>query len=314
MFPKAVISLLAPGQGAQTPGMLTPWLDLPGAADRVALWSKMTGVDLERLGTTADAAEISDTAVTQPLIVASSLLAFEELERRGLLPESFIVAGHSIGEFAAAAIAGVISADDAVALSALRGAEMAKACALTPTGMTAVLGGVEHEVLDRIRELGLEAANRNAVGQIVAAGPIEALEELAANPPAKARIRPLAVAGAFHTRFMEPAREVVAAAVDSIDPLDPNQIILSNRDGRPLTTGRAVLNGLADQITRSVRWDKCTEYLVDNDVTGLAELAPGGTLTGIAKREMRGTPGVAIKTPADVDKVIDLVARVPELV
>lgn len=287
--------------------MLTPWLDLPGAADRVALWSKISGLDLERLGTTADAQEISDTAVTQPLIVASSLLAFEELERRGLLPESFLVAGHSIGEFTAAAVAGVISSDDAVALAALRGAEMAKACALLPTGMTAVLGGREEEVLARLDELGLDAANRNAVGQIVAAGPIEALEELAAAPPEKARIRPLSVAGAFHTRYMEPAREVVSAAVDSIIPMEPSQVLLSNHDGRPVTSGRDALDGLADQITRSVRWDKCTEYLIGAGVTGLIELAPAGTLTGIAKREMRGVPAVAIKTPEDGEKVIDLV-------
>lgn len=306
VFPVAVISLLAPGQGSQTPGMLTPWLALPGAADRVALWSKISGLDLERLGTTADAQEISDTAVTQPLIVASSLLAFEEMDRRGLLPESFVVAGHSIGEFTAAAVAGVISSDDAVALAALRGAEMAKACAITPTGMSAVLGGSEDDVLTRLEELGLEPANRNAVGQIVAAGPIEALEELAAAPPEKARIRPLSVAGAFHTRFMEPARAAVAGAVDSIIPMEPTQVLLSNRDGRPVASGRDALDRLADQITRSVRWDRCTEYLTTAGVTGLAELAPGGTLTGIAKREMRGVPAVAIKTPEDVEKVADL--------
>jgi len=164
-----VIALLAPGQGSQTPGMLTPWLELPGAEDRIALWSKAAGLDLATLGTTATAEEITDTAVTQPLVVAAALLAFEEMVNRGIVPEEFIVAGHSVGELAAAAIAGVITADEAVSLAAIRGAEMAKACALEETGMSAVLGGDEDEVLARLAELELVPANRNAVGQIVAA-------------------------------------------------------------------------------------------------------------------------------------------------
>ncbi|NLG55344.1 MAG: ACP S-malonyltransferase, partial [Rhodococcus sp.] len=180
-----MISLLAPGQGSQTPGMLSPWLELPGTADRLALWSKAAGLDLVRLGTEATAEEITDTAVTQPLVVAAAILGFEEADKQGLVADDVIAAGHSVGELAAAVVAGVLSADDAVALAAIRGREMAKACALEPTGMSALLGGDEEVVLARLEELGLEPANRNAAGQIVAAGLLTALEELAANPPEK---------------------------------------------------------------------------------------------------------------------------------
>lgn len=301
-----MIALLAPGQGAQTPGMLTPWLEQPGADDRVARWSEVTGLDLVRLGTTADADEITDTAVTQPLVVATALLAFEELERTGASEDpafASVIAGHSVGELAAAAIAGVISADDAVALAALRGREMAKACALEPTGMTAILGGVEADVLSRLDELGLEAANRNAKGQLVAAGTLTALAELAEAPPARAKLRPLAVAGAFHTRFMAPARDAVAEAAASIPTNEPVRTLLSNSDGMPVTDGRSALEKIIEQITRPVRWDLCTATMIEMSVTGLAELPPAGTLTGIAKREMRGVPQTALKTPGELAAV-----------
>ncbi|HTM85536.1 MAG TPA: ACP S-malonyltransferase, partial [Mycobacterium sp.] len=210
-----MIALLAPGQGSQTPGMLSPWLELPGTADQLASWSKISDLDLVSLGTTATAEEITDTAITQPLVVAATLLAYAELAKRRSGPLSagdVIVAGHSVGEIAAYAIAGVISPDDAVMLAATRGREMAKACALEPTGMAAVLGGDEAEVLARLEQLDLIPANRNAAGQIVAAGPLTALDKLAEDPPAKARVRKLATAGAFHTQFMAPALEAYAAA------------------------------------------------------------------------------------------------------
>ncbi|MEC3915985.1 ACP S-malonyltransferase [Nocardia sp. CDC160] len=302
-----MIALLAPGQGSQTPGMLTPWLELPGAADRVALWSKASGLDLLRLGTTATAEEIVDTAVTQPLVVAAALLAFAEIPQDSL-PADTIVAGHSVGEFAAAAVAGVISADDAVALAAIRGAEMAKACALEPTGMSAVLGGDEAEVLARLEELGLVPANRNAVGQIVAAGKLEALEALAANPPEKARIRSLPVAGAFHTAFMAPAQDAVAEAIAKIDPSAPVRTLLSNFDGQPVGSGQDAIDKLAAQVTRPVRWDLCTETIRTAAVSAVAELPPAGTLVGIAKRELKGTPNLALKTPADLPALAELTA------
>ncbi len=223
-----------------------------------------------------------------------------------LLGADVIAAGHSVGELAAAAVAGVISADDAVALAALRGAEMAKACSLEPTGMSAVLGGDEAEVLARIEELGLEAANRNAAGQIVAAGLLTALEELAANAPEKARVRALPVAGAFHTRFMAPAQDAVAAAAAKITPSDPTRTLLSNSDGAPVSSGADALTKLAAQVTRPVRWDLCSASLRTAEVSAIVELPPAGTLVGIAKREMRGTPTVALKNPEDISALSEL--------
>lgn len=299
--------MLAPGQGSQTPGMLTPWLELPGAADRLALWSKAAGLDLLRLGTTATADEIVDTAVTQPLVVAAALMAFAEIPQDSLSADT-VVAGHSVGEFAAAAVAGVISADDAVVLAAIRGAEMAKACALEPTGMSAVLGGDEAEVLARLDELGLIPANRNAVGQIVAAGKLEALEALAANPPEKARVRSLPVAGAFHTAFMAPAQDAVAEAIAKIAPNEPVRTLLSNFDGQPVSSGKDAIDKLAAQVTRPVRWDLCTETIRAAGVSAVAELPPAGTLVGIAKRELKGTPNLALKTPADLPALAELTA------
>ena len=306
MFSCQVLSLLAPGQGSQTVGMLTPWLELPGARDQVSTWSKMTKLDIARLGTTATADEITDTAVTQPLVVVSALLAFDELSKRSPLPVDALVAGHSVGELAAAAIAGVLTADEAVALAAVRGAAMAKACALEPTTMAAVLGGDEAAVLARLEELDLVPANRNAAGQIVAAGAVAAIDELIANPPEKARIRKLAVAGAFHTKYMESAQEAVAQAAADIVPQDPNRTLLSNSDGQPVTSGRDALDKLVAQVTSPVRWDLCSARMREKATTALVELPPAGTLTGIAKRELKGTPTRALKTPDDLEGLTDL--------
>jgi len=302
-----VIALLAPGQGSQTEGMLSPWLELPGAADQLTLWSKASGLDLVRLGTTASTEEITDTAVTQPLVVATTLLAHQELSRRGLLTdEELIVAGHSVGEIAAYSIAGVMAADDAVALAATRGAEMAKACAIEPTGMSAVLGGDEAEVLSRLEQLDLFPANRNGAGQIVAAGSLTALEKLAEDPPAKARVRALGVAGAFHTKYMAPALDGYAAAAAAVVTAEPTATLLSNRDGKPVASAAAAMDTLVAQLTQPVRWDLCTETLREHNVTAIVEFPPAGTLTGIAKRELRGVTARAVKAPADLDELANL--------
>ena len=303
-----MIALLAPGQGSQTPGMLAEWLTLPGAADRIAAWSQISGLDLARLGTTATAEEITDTAVTQPLVVATTLLAFDEMNRRGLprAAGDTLVAGHSVGEIAAYAIAGVIGADDAVKLAAVRGAEMAKACAAEPTGMSAVLGGDEAEVLDRLEALELVPANRNAAGQIVAAGAVAALEKLAEDPPAKARVRQLATAGAFHTRYMAAALDGYAAAAAGVTPADPRITLLSNADGQPVTSGAEAMTKLIAQLTRPVRWDLCTATMRQRGTTAIVEFPPAGALAGIAKRELRGVATHAVKTPADLDGLTDL--------
>jgi [acyl-carrier-protein] S-malonyltransferase len=299
--------LLAPGQGSQTPGMLAAWLELPGAAERLAAWSEISGLDLARLGTTATAEEITDTAVTQPLVVAATLLAHEELTRRGLLAgKDTVVAGHSVGEIAAYAIAGVISADDAVKLAATRGSGMAKACALEPTGMSAVLGGDEAEVLARLEALDLVPANRNAAGQIVAAGALSALDKLAEDPPAKARVRQLATAGAFHTHYMASATDGYATAVEKVTTAEPSAKLLSNADGQPVASAADAITKLVAQLTRPVRWDLCTETMRQDNVTAIVEFPPAGTLAGIAKRELRGVPTHAVKSPADLDGLAEL--------
>jgi [acyl-carrier-protein] S-malonyltransferase len=290
--------------------MLAAWLELPGAAERLAAWSEISGLDLVRLGTTATAEEITDTAVTQPLVVAATLLAHEELTRRGLFADKDVtVAGHSVGEIAAYAIAGVIAADDAVKLAATRGSEMAKACAIEPTGMSAVLGGNEADVLARLEALDLVPANRNAAGQIVAAGALSALDKLAEDPPEKARVRKLATAGAFHTHFMAPATDAYAGAVEEVtttESLRPNSKLLSNADGQPVASAADAMTKLVSQLTRPVRWDLCTETMRHHKVTAIVEFPPAGTLAGIAKRELRGVPTYAVKSPADLDGLAEI--------
>lgn len=287
--------------------MLASWLELPGTTERISTWSQSIGLDLARLGTTATAEEITDTAVTQPLVVAATLLAWEELTRRGLLAgRDFIAAGHSVGEIAAYAIAGVISSDDAVALAATRGAEMAKACATEPTGMSAVLGGDEAEVLSRLEDLDLVPANRNAAGQIVAAGSLAALSKLAEDPPAKARVRQLATAGAFHTHYMASATDGYWTAADAVATAEPTATLLSNADGQPVSSAADAMSKLVAQLTRPVRWDLCTETLRQSNVTAIVEFPPAGALAGIAKRELKGVPTLAVKSPTDLDGLSEL--------
>jgi [acyl-carrier-protein] S-malonyltransferase len=305
-----VIALLAPGQGSQSPGMLTPWLALPGAPERVQAWSAATGLDLVRLGTTASAAEITDTAVTQPLVVALALLAHDALLDAGQVPPDALTAGHSVGELAAAAVAGVLSADDAVALAAVRGAAMGLACAAEPTGMSAVLGGDPDEVLARLESFDLVPANRNGAGQVVAAGRTEDLARLLDAPPEKARVIPLAVAGAFHTGFMASAQAAVATFAAGVTAADPTRPLLSNVDGTVVTTGAEVLSRIVAQITRPVRWDLCTEAMRSRAVAAVVELPPAGTLVGLARRELKGTPTVALKTPDDLAKLASVLEQV----
>ena len=303
-----MLALLSPGQGAQTPGMLAPWLDLPEAAARLRWLSAVSGLDLIRLGTTAEADEIRDTAVTQPLLIATALAAAAELDLPAASPE-LVTAGHSVGELGAAALAGVLSAEAAVALARIRGAEMAAACALAPTGMSAVLGGDPDEVLAGIEALGLTAANVNGAGQVVAAGASDALEKLAAEPPGGSKVRPLTVAGAFHTTYMEPARENIAAVADGVSVRDPELMLLSNADGTAVHRAGDVRDRLVRQLTQPVRWDLCQATLRDLGVTAIIELPPAGTLAGIARRELPGVETVRLRTPDDLAAAQALVAR-----
>ena len=287
--------------------MLAPWLELPGAQSRLDAWSASSGLDLERLGTTATLQDITDTAVTQPLVVASALLGAAELRRRGHLPADTVVAGHSIGEVSALAIAGVISESDALRLASVRGAAMSRACADRPTGMIAVLGGVEADVLLALENAGLTPANRNGAGQIVAAGPLEACDALEQNPPSRARLRRLEVAGAFHTEYMASAVEDVRALAGTIEVRDPELTLLSNADGMAVTSGRQALDQVIAQITSPVRWDLCTQTMLKRGVDTFVELPPSGALVGLAKRLMRGVPRYGLTTPEDLDQTLESV-------
>ncbi|ALG07621.1 ACP S-malonyltransferase [Kibdelosporangium phytohabitans] len=302
-----MIAILAPGQGSQTPGMLAPWLELDGADERLAGWSERAGLDLRRLGTTATADEIVDTSVTQPLVVAAALLAQAEIEKRFALPQDTVVAGHSVGELAAAAVAGVLGAEDAVGLAAVRGREMAAACALHPTGMTAILGGDRQAVLDKIAEYDLVPANQNGAGQIVAAGDKEALDKLVTDLPDGVKYRALKVAGAFHTKYMAPAQDALREHAGSVVTKDPVRTLLSNADGGVVSTGAETLTRLVDQVTRPVKWDACMAALGELGVTAVVELPPAGALVGLIKRELPSVARIRLKTPADLDSITEFV-------
>ncbi|HST47349.1 MAG TPA: ACP S-malonyltransferase [Jatrophihabitans sp.] len=325
--------------------MLAPWLELDGVSEQVATFSELSGLDLARLGTTADADEIRDSAVTQPLIVAMGLITASQLQlgamsedrserqrartgaigstasedrserqraRTGAIgttvTEDVVLAGHSVGEVTASAIAGVLTPEQAISFSARRGSEMAAACAAVPTSMVALLGGDPEEVVAAIQNAGLTPANRNGAGQIVAAGSLEAIAALTANPPAGTRIRPLRVAGAFHTSYMSPAEQNLRTVAAQLTPADPTATLLSNADGAVISDGPAVLDRLVGQVTRPVRWDLCLDTLRDLGVTGAIELAPAGALTGIARREFTGVRLVAVKSPADLEAARHLLA------
>ena len=290
-----MLAIIAPGQGAQTPGMLAPWIEDGEAKALLIKWSDAIELDLVHLGVYADADEIKDTANAQPLIVAAGLLSARALNNTGKFSD---VAGHSVGEITAAAIAGVISPLDAMKLVRTRGVEMAKAAAITPAGMSAVLGGDREVVLDAIRKAGLVAANDNGGGQIVAAGDLQALSGLA---PEGSRVRPLAVAGAFHTSYMQPAVEPMRMLAESIEVSNSALGVLSNRDGAVLTDGREILNRIVDQIANPVRWDLCMQTLLESGVTAAIEVAPAGTLVGLIKRAVPTIAQCALKSPAELE-------------
>jgi [acyl-carrier-protein] S-malonyltransferase len=304
-----VLVLVAPGQGAQTPGFLTDWLQLPGAADRVAAWSDAIGLDLAHYGTEADADAIRDTAVAQPLLVAAGLLSAAALGAVSEIAPG-AVAGHSVGEITAAVFAGVLDDTAALTLVRKRGLAMAEAAAAVETGMSALLGGDPEVSVAHLEKLGLTPANVNGAGQIVAAGTREQLAALAEDKPEGVRkVVPLKVAGAFHTHHMAPAVDKLAAAAKELAPADPAVTYVSNKDGRAVSTGAEVLDRLVGQVASPVRWDLCMETFKELGVTALIEVCPGGTLTGLAKRALPGVKTLALKSPADLDAARELIAE-----
>ncbi|MFJ1651184.1 ACP S-malonyltransferase [Streptomyces sp. NPDC088337] len=301
-----MLVLVAPGQGAQTPGFLTPWLELPGAADRVAAWSDAIGLDLVHYGTQADADAIRDTAVAQPLLVAAGLLSAAALGDTG----ADVVAGHSVGEITAATFAGVLDDTAALTLVRRRGLAMAEAAAITETGMSALLGGDPDVSTAHLGKLGLTPANVNGAGQIVAAGTMEQLAALSEDMPEGVRkVVPLKVAGAFHTHHMAPAVEKLAEAAKALSAADPKVTYVSNKDGRAVHSGAEVVERLVGQVANPVRWDLCMETFKELGATALVEVCPGGTLTGLAKRALPGVKTLALKTPDDLDAARELIAE-----
>lgn len=300
-----MLAILAPGQGAQTPGMLTAWLELPGVPEHLARLSDAAELDLRTFGTAGDADQIRDTAVAQPLIVATSLLAWSCLGN----PAADVAAGHSVGEIAAAVIAGVLTEAEAMSLVHERGMRMAQAAAQVATGMSAVLGGEGSDVVAKAEAHGLTPANMNGAGQIVVAGTLEQLDSFAADPPEGSRVRPLVVAGAFHTIHMQPAVGALADFAGALTASQPSTILLSNADGGSVTEGDLALKRLIAQVSNPVRWDLCMEMMTSMGVTAVLELAPGGTLVGLAKRAMPGVATVALKSPDDLEAARTLIAE-----
>lgn len=300
-----VIVIACPGQGSQTPGFLSEWIEDAASRSFLEAASDASGVDLLRHGTESDADTIRATEIAQPLIVAASLLSWRALAARVDL-STVGVAGHSVGEFAAAAAAGVLSETDAMRLVGVRGRAMAEAAAAEQTGMSAVVGGVESDVLAAIEAAGLTAANRNGGGQIVAAGSLAGLAALVESAPRGARVIQLQVAGAFHTSYMGSAVPVLAEAAAATEVNDPTRQLWSNADGGLVTSGAGFRDSLVSQIASPVRWDACMESFTGAGITGLIELTPAGALTGIAKRGLKGVPAVAVKTPADLEAAVQL--------
>lgn len=310
------VVIVAPGQGSQTPGFLEPWLSEPRFAEHLGALSEAAGIDLARHGTVSDADTIRDTAVAQPLIVAASLMSLaavlDEGSGSGWKSKTAGIAGHSVGEVAAAAGAGILSEQDAMKLVAARGTAMAAAAAQLATGMSAVIGGDQDDLLAQLENLGLQPANFNGGGQIVVAGELPALAALQADPPAGARVIPLRVAGAFHTRFMQPAVDALRSVADGLTVNDPDWSIWTNRDGSVVTSGPAFIDLLVGQVASPVRWDLDMEAFAAAGVTGLIELAPAGALVGLAKRGLKGLPAVAVKTPDDIPAAHELLDDVQD--
>lgn len=306
-----MIVVVCPGQGSQTPGFLAPWLELPTFKSSLLAMQEASGIDLVGHGTVSDADTIRDTAVAQPLIVGAGVAALNALLDGRSAAEAGIsgVAGHSVGEITAAVVSGVFDAETGIKFVNERGQAMAKAAALEVTSMAAVLGGEQNEVEAKLAELELEPANYNGSGQIVAAGSAAAIAELQASPLAGTRVIPLQVAGAFHTRFMKPAVDVLSSYSKTIQINDPSISLWSNNGGSLITSGSEFVELMVNQVSSPVRWDLCMKAMVDAGVTALIELAPAGTLVGLAKRAMPGIETLAVKTPENLEAALSLITN-----
>jgi [acyl-carrier-protein] S-malonyltransferase len=305
-----MICIAAPGQGSQAPGFLSAWLEIPIFKEQIEKASAVLGIDLIHYGTLADADAIKDTKIAQPLIVAAGIASYLTLKQS--LGDALVVsatAGHSVGEVTAAYVSGILNSDGALKFVQRRGNEMAEAAALTPSSMAAVVGGELDAVLSHLDSVGLFAANYNGAGQVVAAGSRELIEALVASPPIGSRVIALQVAGAFHTSFMEPARPALTAFAKELSVQDPKISIWTNNDGQLVQSGQKYLELMVNQVSNPVRWDKTMESMQHANVSVMVELLPAGALSGIAKRAMPNTVAIALKTPADLDKVAEAIGK-----
>jgi [acyl-carrier-protein] S-malonyltransferase len=305
-----MICVAAPGQGSQAPGFLSAWLEIPIFKEQIEKASAVLGIDLIHYGTLADADAIKDTKIAQPLIVAAGIASYLTLKQS--LGDALVVsstAGHSVGEVTAAYVSGIFDSDSALRFVQRRGNEMAAAAALTPSSMAAVVGGELDSVLSHLESVGLFAANYNGAGQVVAAGSKELIEALVASPPTGSRVIALQVAGAFHTSFMEPAKPALAAFAKELIIQDPEISIWTNNDGQLIQSGQKYLELMVNQVSNPVRWDKTMASMQRANVSVMVELLPAGALSGIAKRAMPNTVAIALKTPADLDKVAEAIGK-----
>lgn len=304
-----MIAVICPGQGAQTPGFFTPWLELDTFRESIEVMQEASGLDLIKHGTVSDADTIRDTAIAQPLIVSAGIATAATLFAGSNAFDAGVagVAGHSVGEVTAATIAGVLDAENAIRLVKTRGNAMAEAAALESTSMAAVVGGEQSTVEEHLQRLGLEPANYNGGGQIVAAGSASAIAELQANPPAGSRVIALQVAGAFHTRFMQPAVDVLQDFAATVESANPKTLLWSNAGGAAVADGKQFVDLLVKQVSSPVRWDLCMQAMLDAGVTALIEVAPAGTLVGLAKRSMPGIEAVAVKSPENLEAALSVI-------
>ena len=306
-----MIVVVCPGQGSQTPGFMLPWLDLPAFKTSIESMQSASGIDLMAHGTVSDADTIRDTAAAQPLIVSAGVATLAALfENFGAVSEKISgVAGHSVGEITAAVASGILTAEQGIKFVKERGDAMALAAGLEPTSMAAILGGEQAVVEARLLELGLEPANYNGGGQIVAAGSAAGIGDLQAAGPEGSRVIPLQVAGAFHTRYMAPAVSTLAAYAAGLTVADPSTKLWTNAGGRNITSGPEFVELMVNQVKSPVRWDLCMAAMVEAGVTALIEVAPAGTLVGLAKRSMPGIETLAIKSPENLEAAATLIAN-----
>lgn len=304
-----MLAFTFPGQGSQRPGMGRPWVD-HDSWELVEEASEVAERDVARLLLDADADELRDTRNAQLTTFVSSLMVLDAVERLGIEPS--FCAGHSLGEYTALTATGALSFDDGVRLVSERADAMHDAGNDNVGTMSAVLGldDDQVEVACRRADHDVWVANFNAPGQVVIAGSPEgvALASSHAKDLGAKKVMPLQVSGAFHTPFMQPARDRLRKAIAEAAPRDTEVPVVSNVDALAHNLGSEWSSLLSAQLSSPVRWKHCLLSLSELGVTDFAELGPGGVLTGMAKRTVEGARTISISTPEELDKLLEWVS------